>query len=130
MGEGKGCILLVDDDPDHLWLLQAHLQLKGYRVLVARDGSGALEHAVAGEPDLVVLDVEMPGLDGYTLCQRIREFSSVPVIMLSGLSVPAAMARGLDAGADAYMTKPVRVDELLFRASALLRQAAISPRSH
>jgi DNA-binding response OmpR family regulator len=115
---------LVDDDPDYLWLLQAHLQLKGYQVLVVRDGLGALEQVAERRPDLVVLDVQMPGLDGYTVCQRIREFSSVPIIMLSGLSAPAAIIRGLDAGADDYLTKPIHINELLSRMGALLRRTA------
>jgi len=125
----QACILLVDDDPDYLWLLHAHLQLKGYKVLVARDGIGAPEKAAAKEPDLVVLDIQTPGLDGYTVCQRIREFSSVPIILLSGLSAPAAIVQGLDAGADYYLTKPVRINELLSRIGALLRRTASSTQS-
>ena len=125
MKEDQACILLVDDDPDYLWLLQSHLQIKGYEVLVVRDGIGALEEAAANEPDLVVLDVQMPGMDGYTVCQRIREFSGVPIILLSGQSAPAAVVRGLDAGADDYLTKPVRINELLARMGALLPRAAL-----
>lgn len=126
MKKDQPCILLVDDDPDYLWLLQAHLQRRGYKVLVVRDGDGALKEAASKEPDLVVLDVQMPGMDGYAVCQRIREFSSVPIILLSGLSAPAAIVRGLDAGADHYLTKPVRIDELLSRMGALLRRTAPS----
>jgi len=122
----QACILLVDNDPDYLWLLHAHLQLKGYKVLVVRDGIGALEKAATQKPDLVVLDIQMPGMDGYTVCQRIREFSNVPIILLSGLSAPAAIVRGLDAGANHYMTKPVRINELLARMGALLRRTAPS----
>jgi len=122
--EGQVCVLLVDDDPDYLWLLQTHLQLRGYKVLVTRDGVGALEKAATKGLDLLILDVQMPGIDGCTVCQRVREFSSVPVILLSGLSTPAAIVRGLDAGADDYMTKPVSIEELLSRMDALLQRAA------
>jgi DNA-binding response OmpR family regulator len=124
--EDQACILLVDDDLDYLWLLKHHLQARGYKVLVAGDGFDALEQAAAQEPDILVLDVQMPGLDGYAVCERMREFSRVPIIMLSGLSAPAAIVRGLDAGADHYLTKPVRIDELVSRVDALLRRAAFS----
>ena len=124
MTEGQVCVLLADDDPDYLWLLQTHLQLRGYKVLVTRDGVGALEKAATKGLDLLILDVQMPGIDGCTVCQRVREFSSVPVILLSGLSTPAAIVRGLDAGADDYMTKPVSIEELLSRMDALLQRAA------
>lgn len=126
MREGEACILVVDDDPDYLWLLKNHLQSRGYKVLVAGDGFDALEQAAAQEPDILVLDVQMPGLDGYAVCERMREFSRVPIIMLSGLSAPAAIVRGLDAGADDYLTKPVRINELVSRVDALLRRAAFS----
>ena len=124
MTEGQVCVLLADDDPDYLWLLQTHLQFRGYKVLVTRDGVGALEKAATKGLDLLILDVQMPGIDGCTVCQRVREFSSVPVILLSGLSTPAAIVRGLDAGADDYMTKPVSIEELLSRMDALLQRAA------
>ena len=126
MREGELCILLVDDDPDYLWLLQTHLQIRGYQVLVARGGVSALEKVATQEPDLVVLDVQMPGLDGYSVCRRIREFSRVPIILLSGLSAPVAIVQGLDAGADHYLTKPVSIDELVHKMSALLHRVAYS----
>jgi DNA-binding response OmpR family regulator len=127
--ETQACVLLADDDPDYLWLLQTHLQIRGYEVLVARDGVGALEKAATKRLDLLILDVQMPGIDGCTVCQRIREFSSVPVILLSGLSTPAAIVRGLDAGADDYMTKPVSIKELVSRVGALLQRPARPERS-
>jgi DNA-binding response OmpR family regulator len=143
--ENRACVLLADDDPDYLWLLQAHLQIRGYKVLVAQDGTGALEKAATKELNLLILDVQMPGIDGCAVCQRIRllildvqmpgidgcavcqrirEFSNVPVILLSGLSTPAAVVRGLDAGADDYLTKPVSIEELVSRMGALLQRAA------
>jgi DNA-binding response OmpR family regulator len=126
--DGQVRVLLADDDPDYLWLLQTHLQIRDYKVLVARDGTGALEKATTKRFDLLILDVQMPGIDGCTVCQRIREFSNVPIILLSGLSTPAAIVRGLDAGADDYLTKPVSIEELLSRMGALLQRAARPPK--
>jgi DNA-binding response OmpR family regulator len=122
--EGEVCVLLADDNPDYLWLLKKLLQLRGYKVLVAQDGINALETATTKEPDILVLDIQMPGIDGYTVCQRIREFSSVPVILMSALSAPAAIERGLAVGADDFLTKPVGIDKLLSKMSALLPRSA------
>jgi DNA-binding response OmpR family regulator len=116
----------VDDDLDYLWLLQDDLQLRGYQVLVASDGVRALETVATEEPDLVVLDTQMPGLDGYTVCQYLREFSNIPVIMLSALSTPAAIIRGSAVGADDCVPKPAGIDQLAFRADALLNSATHS----
>lgn len=126
MYKNEFCILLADDNPEYLWLMQSLLQIRGYKVLVASDGIGALETAAAKQPDLCVLDIQMPGLDGYTVCQRIREFSSAPVILLSALSAPTAINRGLDAGADDYLIKPIGIDKLTSRMNALLERAPIS----
>jgi DNA-binding response OmpR family regulator len=126
VSKGETRILLVDDDLDYLWLLHTHLRLKGYQVLIAANGPNALYEASTQAPSLVIMDVQMPGMDGYTVCQRIREFSNVPIILLSGLSAPAAIVRGLDAGADHYMTKPVHIEELLIKAGALLQRTDIS----
>jgi len=121
--EGQLCVLLADDDPDYLWLLQTHLQLRGYKVLAARDGTGALEKAATKEPDLLVLDVQMPDIDGCTVCQRIREFSSVPVILLPARGAQVDLVHGFEVGADDYLTKPFDVTELLMRVQAVLRRS-------
>jgi DNA-binding response OmpR family regulator len=98
-------------------------------VLVARDGQTAVELAAREEPDLIVLDIKMPGMDGCDVCQRIREFSTVPIIMLITPTGSAdKVIRGLYAGADHCMTKPFSVAELLARMRAVLRRAGLSRR--
>ena len=115
-------ILIVDDNPHILWLVQMHLELRGHQVLLAADGQTAVEMTIAEKPDLIILDVEMPVMDGYTACQRIRSFSDVPIIMLSGLDRDQDRVRGLDMGADQYMVKPCAMQELVARVEALLRR--------
>ena len=115
-------ILIADDNPHILWLIQMHLELRGHQALLAADGQTAVEVAMAEEPDLVILDVEMPVMDGYAACQHIRSFSDVPIIMLSGLDRDQDRVRGLDMGADQYMTKPCVMQELVARVEALLRR--------
>ena len=89
---------------------EINLEASGYRVTTARDGPSALDLAVSSEPDLVLLDVRMPGMNGYEVCQRIREFSAVPIIMLTALAQDAAKVQGFDSGAAAYVTKPFSFD--------------------
>jgi DNA-binding response OmpR family regulator len=100
-----------------------NLEARGYEVLTASDGKTAVELAASESPDLVMLDVRMPGLDGFEACQRIRRFSKVPIIMLTALAEEVDKVRGLDAGADDYVTKPFSVEELLARVRAALRRA-------
>ena len=119
----KTTILTADDDPQLLRLVMRNLQLEGYDVLVASDGKQALELIEAHQPDLVLLDVMMPKMDGFTVCQRVREFSSVPVIIVTARGQDQDKVRGLDIGADDYLTKPFSVDELLARVRAVLRRA-------
>lgn len=115
-------ILVVDDNLHCLWLTQMQLELHGYEVLLATDGQMAIETAIAQQPDLIILDVEMPVLDGYAACQRIRSISDVPIIMLSARSQDKDRVRGLDMGADQYLTKPCAMQEILARVEALLRR--------
>jgi DNA-binding response OmpR family regulator len=103
-----------------------YLRLEGYQVLSASDGEQALGHTRMHTPDLVVLDVALPKLDGLLVCQRMREFSAVPVIFVTTLSEDQDKVRSLDGGADDYLTKPFSVDELLARMRALLRRAALT----
>lgn len=116
-------ILVVDDDPDIRGLVRELLERRGFAVVEAADGKGALQEFYAGRPDLVVLDVSMPGLDGWTTLERIRELSDVPVMMLTARSEELEKTRGLRAGADDYVTKPFGRQELLARVEALLRRA-------
>jgi len=119
----KALILVVDDEPHVLKLVKANLESSGYRVLTAEDGEEALALAADKLPDLVVLDLMLPKMDGYTVCSRIREFSSVPIIMLTARSSQVDLVRGFEVGADDYLTKPFDVTELLMRVQAVLRRS-------
>ena len=129
MSKGKACILVVDDEPRYIRAMQANLEASGYEVLAARDGQTAVELAANEEPDLILLDIRMPGHDGYEVCRRIREFSTTPIIMLTALTEDASKVKGLDIGADDYVTKPFSVDELLARVRAVLRRVEFSKRT-
>jgi two-component system KDP operon response regulator KdpE len=120
-------VLIVDDAPDMTIVLSRVLHDEGYEVQAAHDGSDGLRAAFDFRPDLVVLDVMMPGMDGWTMLGRLREFSSVPVIMLTAVSGEEEMVRGLDQGADDYLTKPFSIVELKARIRAVLRRAAELP---
>lgn len=122
----KTTILTADDDPQLLRLVTRNLQLEGYEVLAASDGQQALELIENHAPDLVLLDVMMPRMDGFTVCQRVREFSAVPIIMVTARGQDQDKVRGFDLGADDYLTKPFSVDELLARVRAVLRRAQFS----
>ncbi|MCP4518262.1 MAG: response regulator transcription factor, partial [Delftia sp.] len=115
-------------EPRYVRAIQVNLEASGYEVITARDGETAIALAANKEPDLVVLDVRMPGLNGYEACRRIREFSTAPVIMLTALAAQADKVEGLDAGADDYVTKPFGADELLARVRAALRRVKRSER--
>lgn len=115
-------ILVVDDDADIRGLVRELLERRGFVVAEASDGKQALQEMYAGRPDLVVLDVSMPGLDGWTTLERIRELSDVPVVMLTARSEELEKTRGLRAGADDYVTKPFGRQELLARIEGLLRR--------
>jgi len=119
----KTTVLTADDDPQLLRLMTRNLQLEGYEVLAASDGQQALEQIEMKVPDLVLLDVMMPKLDGFTVCHKVREFSSVPIIIVTARGQDQDKIRGLDLGADDYLTKPFSVDELLARVRAVLRRA-------
>jgi DNA-binding response OmpR family regulator len=115
-------ILVVDDDPDIRGLLRELLDRRGFAVTEAKDGQEALRVFFDQRPDLVVLDVAMPGLDGWKTLERIRELSDVPVVMLTAKATELEKTRGLRAGADDYVTKPFGRQELLARVEALLRR--------
>lgn len=118
----KLSVLLVDDDPQLIRLVRANLE-PDYRVLSAADGASALGILEQEVPDLVILDIMLPGMDGYALCQRVREISSVPIIMLTAKVEDVDKVKGLKLGADDYITKPFNVQELLARVEAVLRRA-------
>ena len=116
-------VLLADDDADLLDLLTYALRREGYSVLGAADGRQALERWEADAPDLVVLDGAMPHVDGFEVCRRIRHESKVPIMMLTGRNMESDIVRGLDVGADDYVTKPFGMAQLTARMRALLRRA-------
>ncbi|QEH38457.1 Response regulator ArlR [Aquisphaera giovannonii] len=115
--------LLVDDDVELGELLQDALDEHGIRVELARDGRRGLARALSGEHDLLLLDVMLPGLDGFELLRLVRRKSRVPVIMLTARTAPADQIAGLDAGADDYLPKPFGADVLLARVRAVLRRS-------
>ncbi len=119
-------ILVVDDEPRYLRLLEANLLTKEYEVLTAMDGEEALETFSANPVDLILLDVMLPRMDGFAVCQRIRQFSNVPIIILTAKGEEQDRVRGLDMGADDYLVKPFSAMELLARVRAVLRRAKVT----
>jgi DNA-binding response OmpR family regulator len=126
MSTKKPTILTADDDPQLLHLVTRNLQLEGYEVLAASDGQQALEQIEQRSPDLVLLDVMMPRMDGFSVCHRVREFSSVPIIIVTARGQDQDKVRSLDLGADDYLAKPFSVEELLARVRAVLRRSQLS----
>ena len=119
-------VLVVDDEPQLLRALQVNLHAEGYRVLTALDGATALEHAAAHHPDVVVLDLGLPDINGVDVITKIRRSSSTPIIVLSARHGSEDKVRALDAGADDYVTKPFGLDELLARLRVAERRLGVS----
>src|SRR5205807_4325241 len=113
-----------------LRLVTRNLQLEGYDVLAASDGQQALTRIEQEVPDLVLLDVMMPKMDGFTVCHRVREFSTVPIIIVTARGQDQDKVRGLDLGADDYLTKLFSVDELLARVRAVLRRTQFTAKDN
>lgn len=116
-------ILVVDDEPLYIHLLQVNLKAEGYEVITGNNGEEALEKVSSQHPDLAILDIMMPKLDGITTCERIRQFSNIPIIMLTARGEEQDRVRGLNAGADDYVVKPFSATELVARVRAVLRRA-------
>lgn len=119
-------ILVVDDEPQTIRYVGANLRARGYEVLTATDGLEALKLASENVLSLILLDLMMPGPDGFEVCSRIREESDVPIIVLSARGREQDKVRALDLGADDYLTKPFSIEELLARVRAALRRASSS----
>ena len=117
-------ILLIDDDPTLLELLSGHLQTAGYRPLAASSGPSGLRLAAEAQPDLVVLDVMMPGMDGWEVCERLQDKSHIPIIMLTAKGEEIDKLRGFRLGVDDYVTKPFSFAEVVARVGAVLARAA------
>ena len=117
-------ILVVDDQRANVEMMAGVLRARGYEVLTAQDGAGALEHVHAGRPDVVVSDILMPGMDGYEMCRRLRADPAtalLPVVLVTSLDAQGERIKGLEVGADDFISKPVNWEELFARVKALLR---------
>jgi DNA-binding response OmpR family regulator len=124
-----GRVLVVDDDETVRDVVRRYLELAGHEVTVAGDGEKALSLVAGAEPDLIVLDLMLPGIDGLEVCRRIRQYSAVPVVMLTALGEEENRIAGLQLGADDYVTKPFSPRELALRVSSVLRRARSLPSS-
>lgn len=122
-------ILLVDDEEPLRASLTFYLVQEGYKVMTAGDGVNALEMVKQKVPDIIILDLMLPGMDGMELCWRIRAFSDVPILILTAKDHDADKVWGLKAGADDYLTKPFNTRELIARIEAILRRCTRSPNS-
>lgn len=120
-------VLVVDDEQFIREIIVDNLEVRGYQTLEAGTGLEALALVKSGNPDLVLLDVMMPHMDGYEACRRIRQGSNIPIMMLTALEEEQDKVQALDLGADDYITKPFGIDELLARIRALLRRASLAP---
>ena len=119
-------ILIAEDEPDMAMGLRDNLQFEGHEVIEAADGEAALKAALEQRPDLILLDIMMPKMDGLEVCRRVRQAGSrVPIVMLTAKGQEIDIVRGLEAGADDYVTKPFNVRELLARLKAALRRSGI-----
>jgi DNA-binding response OmpR family regulator len=121
----KPLILVADDDPQLLRLVTRNLQLEGYDTLSGSDGQQALDLIETRMPDVLLLDVMMPRLDGFSVTERVRQFSTVPIIIVTARGQEQDKIHGLDLGADDYLTKPFSVEELLARVRAVLRRSQL-----
>jgi DNA-binding response OmpR family regulator len=122
MSSKKALVLVVDDDIRMLRMMKRILELESFQVLVASSGEASLKIFEKETPDIVLLDIMMPDMDGHTVCQRIREFSQVPIIMVTAKGGDQEKVEGLDIGADDYVTKPFSASELAARVRAVLRR--------
>ncbi|MER3514940.1 MAG: DNA-binding response regulator, partial [Chloroflexota bacterium] len=121
----KQRILLVDDDPDLLDLMKLRLEGANFDVALARSGLEGLRLAYHIQPDAIILDLRLPDADGWTVCQRLREMSDVPILVLSASTAKHDLVRALNVGADEFVAKPFHWDELLARLKAMLRRAKL-----
>jgi two-component system, OmpR family, KDP operon response regulator KdpE len=126
----KTRVLLVDDEPETVKYVGANLRARGYEMLVAGDARAALGLFREARADLIILDITLPGLDGFQVCQAIRHESDVPIVMLSAHGQERDIVRALDLGADDYLTKPFGVEELMARVRLALRHGMSSNAPH
>jgi two-component system, OmpR family, KDP operon response regulator KdpE len=127
MSSDRTTVLLVEDDQNIVDLVRSNLMARAHDVVVSKDGSDAVAVLEASEPDAVLLDLMLPGIDGFELCRELRERSSVGIIVLSARRAETDKVRALNLGADDYMTKPFGIEELLARINATLRRSRPGP---
>ena len=127
--EGKKTILIVDDEKTIVDMLFYNLQKEGYRVLEANDGEEGVKVALQQKPDLILLDIMLPKMDGLTVCKKIRQYLNIPIIMISAKDEEIDKILGLELGADDYITKPFSVRELVARVKANLRKAEVTSKT-
>lgn len=123
----SGRVLVVDDEPDIVEVVRTYLEREGFEVTTASNGPQALETALKTPPDLVVLDVMLPGLDGLNVCREMRKVHTMPILMLSARGDDLDKILGLEIGADDYMTKPFNPKELVARVRAMFRRRRMAP---
>jgi len=116
-------VLLIDDDVDLLQLASVIFKKEGAQIITARDGLEGVSKLFTHHPDLIILDVMMPGINGFEVCERIRQVSDTPLIMLTALNHEQEMIRGLEAGADDFLSKPFNAEILIARAKTVLRRS-------
>ena len=116
----KTCVLMVDDDPNILKFVSANLEIRGYDVITAEDGETAIEVMDRTTPNLVILDLLMPGIDGFDVCRHIRKSSDVPIIVLTAIGESNTKTELLNLGANDYVTKPFDIRDLLDRVQSML----------
>lgn len=121
-------VLIVDDDIRMLRMMKRMLELEGFQTITANSGEAALKVFEKETPDLVLLDIMMPDMNGYNVCQHLREFSDVPIIMVTAMGDDKQKVEGLDIGADDYVTKPFSASELAARVRAILRRVGSKER--
>jgi two-component system KDP operon response regulator KdpE len=123
----KPLILVVDDDRAILRFVKTSLERNGFAVSLAADGGEAIQKIEAEPPSLIILDMKMPRLDGVEVIRRLREWSHIPIIMLSGYASDADQVQCLNMGADDFMAKPFKVDEMVARIRAIMRRSSLNP---
>jgi len=121
-------VLLIDDDVDLSMMLRTLLRGQDIQIRSVCSGEEGVQSVQDNPPDVVILDLLMPGMDGWQVCEQIRSFSDVPVLILSALGAPGSVARALDAGADDYLIKPVHASLLATRLRTLVRRRSLAPR--
>ena len=122
----KTKILVVDDDEHICELIRLYFEKEGFAVNIANDGNKAIESFKSATPDVVILDIMLPGADGWQVCREIRKISQVPIIMLSAKGETFDKVLGLELGADDYMVKPFETKELIARVKAILRRTKVA----